>query len=137
MLVETMLMLALSGQGSGQLQLRGQADPAPPARAAVARPVEVFRQVYGAWSLACDDPGFLGQRIQFDVSIDAEGRIIDGPILVRPRNDAGWRRAAESARRALLGSAPFDVPPDFAGGSYRPTFNTSRACALAAEADED
>ncbi len=133
-MIATLMMLALSGQES-ELQLR--ADPAPPARTAAAAPVAAFQQVYGAWALDCDDPGFLGHRIQFDISLDAGGRIIDGPTLVRPRNDAGWRRAAESARRALLRSAPYQTPAGFTGGDYRPTFDTSRACARAAEPDED
>ncbi len=130
-MIATLMMLALSGQEPGQFLLRGQAEPAPPARTAVAGPVEAFHQVYGAWTLDCDDPSFLGHRIQFDISLDGEGRIIEGPTLVRPRNDAGWRRAAESARRALLRSAPYQTPAGFQGGDYRPIFDTSRACARA------
>lgn len=96
-----------------------------------------FQQVYGNWVLACDDRAFRGHRIAFDLTLDSSGRIVEGPKLVRPRDDAGWRRAAESARQALLDSSPFDVPAEFTGGTYRPVFNTTRACASAAEADED
>ena len=99
--------------------------------------VAVFNQAYSNWILSCETPGFGGHRIQFDLTLDTGGRIVGGPTLVHPRNDPGWRGAAESARLALLRSAPFDVPPDFTGGEYRPTFNTSRACARASRADED
>lgn len=99
--------------------------------------VAVFNQTYSNWMLSCETPGFAGHRIQFDVTLDAEGRIVDGPTLVNARSDAGWRAAAESARLALLRSAPFDVPPAFTGGQYRPTFNSGSACARGSEADED
>jgi hypothetical protein len=99
----------------------------------------VFSQVYRTWTPTCDAAGIAGHRIAFDVTLDAAGRIVAGPTLVRPQQDADWQAAAETARRALLRSAPFDVPPGFTGGEYRPVFITERVCAavVAAEADED
>ena len=96
-----------------------------------------FQRAYANWALACEDPRFRGHTIRFELALDPDGRIVEGPTLIRPNDNPDWRQAAESARQALLRSAPFDVPADFAGGKYRPTFNTTRACALMAEADED
>jgi hypothetical protein len=110
---------------------------APPRSRVGSGPGTMFLPVYRNWALSCETPGFTGHRIQFDITLDAEGRIVAGPTPVRPQEDAGWRAAAGSARLALLRSAPFKVPPGFAGGQYRPTFNTTRACALPARPDED
>jgi len=68
-------------------------------------------------------------RIQVELTLATDGRITAGPTLISPRSDAVYRAAAEGAVRALRQSAPFDVPADFPGGVYRPTFNTERACA--------
>ncbi|MFN3932801.1 MAG: hypothetical protein ACK4JY_13775 [Brevundimonas sp.] len=89
----------------------------------------IFHQVFPHWRLRCDDSDFVRQRIQFDVTVDREGRIVSGPTMVDPQDDAAWRATAESARRALIAAAPFDVPEGFAGGRYRPTFNAASACA--------
>jgi len=126
MLTAILLMFAsLTGQSA-------QADrPADP------RGSGAFQRIYDQWTLACEDPSFRGHVIQFQLTLDAGGRIVEGPTPVRPREDAGWRRAAETAREALVRSAPFEVPADFTGGKYRPTFNMTGLCARAAEADED
>ena len=124
---------------SGQLDLDHLAPRAANPRPQTSGPdiVAVFRQIYANWTPTCDAAAIAGHRIAFDVTLDAEGRIVEGPTLVRPQQDPAWQAAAETARLALLRSAPFDVPPDFTGGTYRPLFVTARACALASEADED
>jgi hypothetical protein len=88
----------------------------------------IFNQVYQNWTLPCDIPGARDLRIQMDVTIDARGRITDGPDLIGARGDPVWRAAADAAVRAIRQTAPFDVPSDFPGGAFRPTFNTERAC---------
>ena len=88
----------------------------------------IFNQVYPNWTLPCDIPGARDLRIQMDVTIDARGRITDGPDLIGARSDPVWRAAADAAVRAIRQTAPFDVPNDFPGGAFRPTFNTERAC---------
>lgn len=88
----------------------------------------IFNQVYPNWTLPCDIPGARDLRIQMDVTIDARGRITDGPDLIGARSDPVWRAAADAAVRAIRQTAPFDVPDDFPGGAFRPTFNTERAC---------
>lgn len=93
-----------------------------------AEAAHIFPQVYRHWRLRCEDPDFVRARIQFDVTLDRQGRIVDGPTVVNPRNDPYWRAAADGARYALISAAPFDVPEGFAGGRYRPTFNPARAC---------
>ena len=111
------LMVVLTGQDAVAPTPTSPADP----RAAAAA-VGIFNQVYPHWRLRCDDPGFVRERIQFDVTLDSEGRIVSGPTMVRPQDDADWRATAESARLALIAAAPFDVPDGFPGGRYRPTF---------------
>lgn len=88
----------------------------------------IFNQVYENWSPPCQTPGAAGLRIQMDVTLSANGRIIDGPTLVGVRNDPVWRAVAGGAQQALVATAPFDVPDDFPGGQYRPSFNMERAC---------
>ena len=91
----------------------------------------IFNQVYPNWniSVACAMAGGDQLRIQVELTLATDGRITAGPTLISPRSDAVYRAAAEGAVRALRQSAPFDVPADFPGGVYRPTFNTERACA--------
>ena len=89
----------------------------------------IFNQVYPNWILPCDIPGADELRIQVDLTLSTDGRITKGPTLVNPQSSAVYRAAADGALRALRQSAPFDVPPGFPGGPYRPTFNTERACA--------
>ena len=96
--------------------------------------VTAFGEVYPNWNVDCDIPGIRGMRIQFDVELDANGAIVGQLRPVRPQDTPAYRAAADSARRALLASAPFDVPEEFQGGLYRPTFVPGRVCQ---EADED
>ena len=88
-----------------------------------------FQQVYPNWNVDCDIPGIRDMRIAFDVELDAHGAIVGQPVPVRPQDTPAYRAAAESARRALLDSAPFDVPEGFRGGTYRPTFIPGGVCA--------
>ena len=114
------LIVSLAGQDAASSPPRSSSDLAA---------APIFLQVFPHWRLRCDDPDFVRQRIQFDVTLDGEGRIVSGPTPVRPRDDAAWLAAAEDARIALLAAAPYDVPEGFGGGRYRPTFNPARACA--------
>ena len=88
----------------------------------------IFNQVYPNWTLPCDIPGADQLRIQIDVTLSADGRITDGPTLLNPQSGNVYRAAADGALRALRQTAPFDVPAGFPGGTFRPTFNTERAC---------
>lgn len=90
--------------------------------------VTMFNQVVRNWRVRCDDPNFVRQRIQFDLRVDADGRIVSGPTPVNPQEDPYWQAAAAEAREALLATAPFDVPAGFQGGVYRPTFNAEGMC---------
>ncbi|NJC40199.1 hypothetical protein GGQ87_000457 [Brevundimonas alba] len=129
------LLVALAGQDAApaaptpapSLDLVPLGRPVDPRVAAAA--VGVFNQVYPHWHLRCDDPGFVRERIQFDVTLDSGGRIVAGPTVLKPRDDPAWRAAADSARFALISAAPFEVPDGFPGGRYRPTFLAERACA--------
>lgn len=89
----------------------------------------MFNQVYENWNPPCQTSGVDNLRIQMDVTLSASGRITDGPRLISPRSDPVWRAVADGAMQALSRTAPFDVPPGFTGGTYRPTFNLDRACA--------
>ena len=89
----------------------------------------LFGELYVNWNVDCDLPGVRDLRLAFDITLDGSGRIVEGPTPVRPRSDPVWRAAAESGRRALLNTAPFDVPQRYAGGAYRPTFDFGAVCA--------
>lgn len=88
----------------------------------------MFQQIIPNWILPCDVPEARNLRIQMDVTLSRDGRIVSGPTLISPRSDPVWRAAADAAMRALRQTAPFDVPANFTGGAYRPTFNTEEAC---------
>lgn len=88
----------------------------------------IFNQVYDNWSPPCQTPGARDLRVQMDVTLDERGRITSGPTLVGSQNNPVWRAVADGAIQALIRTAPFDVPGDFPGGSYRPSFNMERAC---------
>lgn len=88
----------------------------------------IFNQVYRNWSPPCDTPGVVDMRIQMDVTLTTDGRIAREPALLGRRSDPVWIAVADGAKRALYQSAPFDVPRDFAGGTVRTTFLTSRIC---------
>lgn len=89
----------------------------------------IFNQVYPHWNLPCDIPGATELRVQVDITLSADGRITRGPTLVNPQNSNVYRATADGALRALRQAAPFDVPSNFDGGQFRPTFNPERACA--------
>lgn len=90
----------------------------------------MFEQVYPNWNVfvVCDMEGGDDLRIQFDVTLSADGRITEGPTLVGGRGNSVQQAATAEAIRALRATAPFDVPRGFTGGRYRPTFLTARAC---------
>ncbi|WEK58285.1 MAG: hypothetical protein P0Y52_01740 [Candidatus Brevundimonas phytovorans] len=88
-----------------------------------------FNKIYDIWNPLCDIPEARELRIQVDVTISDDGRIIRGPTLVNPQSSNVYLAASDGAMRALRQAAPFNVPAGFRGGQYRPTFNTERACA--------
>jgi protein TonB len=104
--------------------------PGPAAQTSGPVVTAMFEQVYENWNIraTCDMPGGDALRIQMDVTISSTGRITSGPTLVGAQNSAVYRAAAAEAMRALRATVPFDVPDDFTGGNYRPTFLTERAC---------
>ncbi len=104
-------------------QGRGQA-----AQATGPQLTAIFNQVYPNWTLPCDIPGANALRIEMDVTLSPDGRIVSGPTLRNPRSDTVYRAAADGALRAIRQTAPFDVPAGFPGGPYRPVFVTERAC---------
>jgi hypothetical protein len=109
-----------------------QAAPGDARSSSAAR--SIFHQTAPHWSLPCDQPAVRRQSVQFDITLDSGGRIVAGPTPVRPRlDDPDWRAAAERARVALIAAAPFDVPPGYPGGAYRPTFRAETACAASDE----
>ena len=88
----------------------------------------ILEQAGDNWTVLCDIPGGADMRITMDVSLGPDGRITRGPTLVSPQSDPAWRAQADGAIRAMRQTAPFDVPPGFAGGNFRPTFVTARMC---------
>lgn len=106
----------------------GGGSPGPAAQTSGPQITAMFQQIIPNWILPCDVPGARNLRIQMDVTLSADGRIVSGPTLVGARSDPVWRASADGAIRALRQTAPFDVPAGFTGGAYRPTFNTEEAC---------
>lgn len=106
----------------------GGGTPGPAQQTSGPQITAMFQQIIPNWILPCDVPGARNLRIQMDVTLAADGRIVSGPTLVGARSDPVWRASADGAIRALRQTAPFDVPSGFTGGSYRPTFNTEEAC---------
>ena len=91
--------------------------------------VSLFSQVYRNWTVSCEPESVRNIRVAFDVEIDRAGRLVGRPVAVRPVDSPEYRTVEASAMRALMASAPFDVPEGFEGGRYRPTFVMSRVCA--------
>lgn len=91
----------------------------------------LFDQTYANWQVPCATPGIETIRVAIEVELDATGRFIREPVLVRPQGTPAYRITADSALRALHDAEPFDVPAGFAGGRYRPTFVPGRVCAKA------
>ncbi|MBI2260136.1 MAG: hypothetical protein HYU62_00510 [Caulobacterales bacterium] len=88
----------------------------------------ILSQVYEHWRVDCEAPGVRALRIVFDVTIDANGEIVGHPAPVRAQDTPVYRAAADAALRALLTSAPFDVPEGYTGGEFRAAFNLARVC---------
>lgn len=120
---------ALSAAEVAERRANGQSVDLAPLRPDLGSAVPVFSQVRPHWRPLCDNPRAAAARVACDVTLDSEGRIIDGPTPVRPEDDPDWRLAAEAARAALVEAAPFDTPSGFRGGRYRPTFVAARLCA--------
>ena len=112
------LFLALQGAPQDPASNAGEAPTA----------VAILSQVYENWRVHCEAPGAQALRIVFDVTIDADGEIVGDPAPVRTQDTPVYRAAAGDALRALLTSAPFDVPEGYTGGEYRAVFNLARAC---------
>ena len=100
-----------------------------PSDAELAIGASLFSQVYRNWIVSCEPEAVRNIRVAFDVEIDRAGRLVGRPVAVRPADSLEYRTVEASAMRALIASAPFDVPEGFEGGRYRPTFVMSRVCA--------
>ena len=119
------LIAALAIELCGQsVSAQTQPSDAEPAMAA-----SLFSQVHRNWTVSCEPEAVRNIRVAFDVEVDRMGRLVGRPVAVRPVDSPEYRAVATSAMRALIDSAPFDVPPGFQGGRYRPTFVMARVCA--------
>lgn len=89
----------------------------------------IFNQIDPNWpSSVCDSADAATLRVQVDVTLSADGRVTRGPSLVSPRSDPVYRTAADGVLRAFRQLNRFDVPPNFPGGAFRPSFLTEKAC---------
>jgi len=88
----------------------------------------IMRQVTDNWSPPCDTPGARELRVRINLTISADGRITSGPRLLDSRSDPIYRATADGALRAISQTTPFDVPADFRGAEFNPTFNVEQAC---------
>lgn len=89
----------------------------------------LFSPVMRNWNVPCNTSGIESVRVVVDIQIGPDGRLVGQPRLVNPEDTAPYRAAAASAFEALRHTEPFEVPPNFAGGRYRPIFSPARVCA--------
>ncbi len=89
----------------------------------------MFNQVKDHWNvfIVCDMEGGDDLSIQLTVRISASGELQSATLRNRQPGTV-YQAAANETLRALREAAPFDVPPDFEGGSFPVTFRTARMC---------
>lgn len=124
--------------GGGQRPPTRPARPGRPATesgagdapVATGQQVALFgRQVIPHWNLTfCEMAGGDALSIRMRLTIDARGRITDGPTLISPQSGPVWRVASESALRAVRAAAPFEVPDGYQSSSVTFRFETADAC---------
>lgn len=124
--------------GSGQSQPTRPTRPGRPATesgsgdapVATGQQVALFgRQVIPHWNLTfCEMAGGNNLSIRIRLTIDARGRISEGPTLLSPQAGPVWRTASESALRAVRAAAPYDVPDGYQSSSVTFRFETADAC---------
>ncbi len=124
--------------GGGQRQPTRPTRPGRPATesgagdapVATGQQVALFgRQVIPHWNLTfCEMAGGDDLTIRMRLTIDARGRIIEGPTLISPQSGSVWRAASESALRATRAAAPYDVPDGYQSSSVTFQFETDDAC---------
>lgn len=102
-------------------QGRGQAAQATGPQIAA-----IFRQVDPAWPASVCERDDM--RVVLDVTLSADGRIVSGPTLVSPQSDPTYRVAADGVLRAFREVGVFDVPANFPGGRFRPSYITQTVC---------
>lgn len=100
------------------------------AAVATGQQVALFgRQVIPHWNLTfCEMAGGSDLTIRMRLTIDARGRITEGPTLISPQSGSVWRVASESALRAVRAAAPFTVPDGYQTSSVTFRFETADAC---------
>jgi len=67
-------------------------------------------------------------RVVLDVALSVDGRVVAGPTLVSPQSDPIYRVAADGVLRAFREVGVFDVPANFPGGRFRPSYITQTVC---------
>ncbi|MEQ7153990.1 hypothetical protein [Brevundimonas aurifodinae] len=86
----------------------------------------IFRQVDPAWPASVCERRDL--RVVLDVTLSVDGRVVAGPTLVSPQSDPIYRVAADGVLRAFRERGVFDVPSNFPGGRFRPSYITQTVC---------
>lgn len=86
------------------------------------------RQVIPHWNLNCEVANESGLTIRMTLTIDARGRISDGPTLLQQQSNSTYRAAADGARRAALAAQPYDVPDGYEGGPITFVFPLADIC---------
>ena len=124
--------------GGGQRQPTRPTRPGRPATesgagdapVATGQQVALFgRQVIPHWNLTfCEMAGGDALTVRMRLTVDARGRITEGPTLISPQSGSVWRAASESALRAVRAAAPYDVPDGYQSSSVTFRFETADAC---------
>ncbi|WP_296815322.1 hypothetical protein [Brevundimonas sp.] len=87
------------------------------------------RQVVPHWNLTfCNMAGGDDMTIRMRLTIGANGRISEGPVLVQQQSGSVYRAASESALRAARAAEPYDVPVGYRTSEMTFVFLTEQAC---------
>jgi outer membrane biosynthesis protein TonB len=91
---------------------------------------ELAARLMKLWSPNCDVPGGDKVQVQIKFTISPNGRVIDGPTWINPRNDPVWEAGAARAMQAVKKGEPYEGLPAEIYGKPLPPFNfdASKAC---------
>lgn len=91
---------------------------------------ELAARLMKLWSPNCDVPGGDKVVVQIKFTISPNGRVIEGPTWINPRNDPVWEAGAARAMQAVKRGEPYVGLPDIIYSKPIPPveFDAAKAC---------